>query len=147
MKIQGVSGKSGVFYFLILTQKTLSYRFQTSATCFICYYRGFASLFHKNQMKDERATYNYNHMGQFYLRRIFKRPFWSRNGHSEAVFVTIGFKVILFTPLVLIDHQDFKFCEYLYQGKFYVSFCYCGWFFQFLIFDNWAILYIGRRRN
>ena len=73
--VQGVSGKSGVFYFLILTQKTLSYRFQTSATCFICYYRGFASLFHKNQMKDERATYNYNHMGQFYLRQIFKRPF------------------------------------------------------------------------
>ena len=73
--IQGVSGKSGVFYFLILTQKTLSYRFQTSATCFICYYRGFASLFHKNQMKNYRAKYNYIHMGQFYLRRIFKLLF------------------------------------------------------------------------
>ena len=75
--LQGVSDKSGVFYSLILIQKTLSYRFQTSAACFICYYRAFASLFHKNQMKDERATYNYNHMGQFYLRRIF-------NGRFEA---------------------------------------------------------------
>ena len=54
-----------IFKFLILTQQTLSHRFQTSATCFICYYRGFASLFHKNQIKNERATYNYVHMGKF----------------------------------------------------------------------------------
>ena len=66
---------------------------------------------------------------------------------TEAVFLTIGFKVILYTPLALIDHQDLKFCEYLYQGRFYVSFCYCGWFLKFLIFDNCAILYIGIRRN
>ena len=69
------------------------------------------------------------------------------NGRYEAVFATIGFKVILYIPLALIDHQDFKFCEYLYQGRFYVSFCYCGWFLKFLIFDNCAILYIGIRRN
>ena len=79
--------------------------------------------------------------------RVLKQPFWSRNGCSETVFATIGFKVIFYTSLALIDHQDFKFCEYLYQGRFYISFCYCGWFLKFLIFDNCAFLYIGIRRK
>ena len=59
--------------------------------------------------------------------------------------MAIGFKVTLYTHVVLIDRQDFRFCEYLQQGSFYVIFCNHGWIFKFLIF--WSFGYFVHKET
>ena len=94
--------------------------------------KGFTTLVHENRIKMKELRmimFTWVNFSRAPFCGVLKQPIWSRNGHSEAVFATISFKVIFCLNLwQLLTTKIWNFVDIFTRDDFMLVFVIVGGF-------------------